>query len=73
MKHLGIKGGWKKLATACLCHAVKDGDFICIQQPVFSLLCDMAEQEENEVIVEIRHSADMIKLYGKSWYKRSKK
>ncbi len=70
MKYLGFNGAWKKLAIECLKHAVKEGDFDSVFEPEFPLLCDLADVEENEVIVNIRHSADMISLYGRHWYRK---
>jgi hypothetical protein len=71
MKYLGINRCWKKMALECLKHAVKEGDFESVYEPEFSLFCGLAEREENEVIVELRHGADMKKKYGRNWYKRS--
>lgn len=59
------------MTLECLKHAVKEGDFDSVYEPEFSLFCALAELEENEVIVEIRHGADMKEKYGRSWYKRS--
>ena len=60
MKYLGLNKCWKKLAKDCLRKAVKEGDFdcVCYETEIFSLLCDMADVEENEIIVAIRMVAD---------------
>lgn len=69
MKHLGIKGGWRKLATACLNNAIKTSDYNCVYNPIFPLICELAGYEENEVIVELIYAVHMKELYGEKWYK----
>lgn len=59
MKYLGINRCWKSLAKSCLKYAIKEGDFDCVYEPEFSLLCALANLDENEVIVEIRRAADL--------------
>ena len=73
MRYLGSKGGWRELATACLRNAIKQGDFECIHYDVFSVLCGLAGQDENDVIVELRYAKDMKGLYGDKWYRRGLK
>lgn len=73
MRYLGNHGGWCELATACLRHAVKSGDTDCIYGELFSVLCGLANKDENEVIVEIKYAERMKELYGDKWYRRSKK
>ena len=58
------------MALKCLKHAIKEGDFECVYLPEFSLLCSLAEWEENEVIIEIRHATDMKKKCGKNRYRK---
>lgn len=73
MRYLGNQRGWRELATACLRHAVKSGDVNCIYDNVFSVLCALADQDENEVIVELKYAERMKKLYGEKWYRRIEK
>lgn len=71
MKRLGINGGWRALALACLNNAIKTSDIYCIyEEDVFSSLCELAGLNVNEVIVSIRFAELMKKKYGDKWYKR---
>lgn len=70
MRYLGNQRGWRELATTCLRHAVKSGDTKCINNEIFSILCGLADQDENEVIVELKYAERMKKLYGDKWYRR---
>lgn len=73
MKYLGSNGGWRELATACLKHAIKAGDTICIHSECFSLLCGLAGQEEKEVIAQLEFAERMKEKYGDKWYNTLKK
>ena len=73
MRYFGHNKGWRELATACLRNAVKTSDIDCIRYDIFSVLCGLAEKDENDVIVELRHANDMKKLYGDKWYRRGLK
>ena len=73
MRYLGSKGGWQSLATACLKNAVKTADVGCIHDNVFSILCGLAEQDENDVIGELKFAEEQKKLYGEKWYRRGLK
>lgn len=73
MRYLGSHGGWRELATACLRYAVKTADVDCIYNDVFSQICSLADQDENEVIIELKFAERMKKLYGDKWYRRSVK
>lgn len=70
MRYLGNQRGWRELATTCLRHAVKSGDIECINNKIFSILCSLADQDENEVIVELKYAEHMKELYGDKWYRR---
>jgi hypothetical protein len=41
----------------------------CIRNDIFSTLCGLAEQDENEVIVDLIFADRMKKKYGNKWYK----
>lgn len=69
MKHLGIKGGWHSLATACLQNAIKTSDVSSIYNDVFPIICSLAGLEENEVIVELKWAERMKEKNGEKWYK----
>ena len=73
MRYLGRNGGWRALATACLKNAIKTSDVGCIHDNVFSVLCGLAEQDENDVIVELRYAEEQKELYGDKWYRRGLK
>jgi len=73
MKYLGPKGGWHELAIACLKNAIKTSDIGCIHYDVFSVICGLAEKDENDVIVELRYAEEQKKLYGEKWYRRGLK
>jgi len=73
MKYVGIENGWKKLACKALKNAMLEGDFDCVYNSVFSLLCDIADKEETEVIVELRYCADKKKELGGKWYRQGVK
>ena len=73
MRYLGRNGGWRALATACLNNAVKTSDVGCIHDNVFSVLCGLADKDENDVIVELRYAEEQKKLYGDKWYRRGLK
>lgn len=69
MKYLGKQGGWRKLATACLINAIKTSDLDCVRDDIFPSICEMAGQEENEVIVDLIFADRMKSIYGNKWYK----
>lgn len=70
MKHLGIKGGWQSLATACLRNAIKTGDTSWVlNEEVFSTICALADVDENEIIIELKYAEHMKNKYGDKWYK----
>ena len=69
MKYLGKQGGWRELATACLKNAIKTSDINCIRNDIFSVICELAEQDENDVIVDLIFADRMKKIYGEKWYK----
>ena len=69
MKYLGKHGGWCALATACLKNAIKTSDLDCIYDDTFSPICQLAGQNENEVIVDLIFADRMKKIYGNKWYK----
>lgn len=69
MRYLGTHRGWWELATSCLRHAIKSGDINCIHDEIFPVLCALAEQDENEVIVDLLFADRMKKIYGDKWYK----
>lgn len=73
MKYLGKNGGWQALATACLKNAIKTSDIGCVHSNVFSVLCGLADQDENDVVVELRYAEEQKKLYGDKWYRRGLK
>lgn len=69
MKYLGKQGGWRTLATACLKNAIKTSDLDCVRNDIFSTICELAEQDENEVIVDLIFADRMKRKYGNKWYK----
>lgn len=73
MRHLGINGGWRALARSCLRNAYKTSDVGCIHNEVFSIICGLADEDENEVIVELKYAEKMQRLYGDKWYRRIEK
>lgn len=73
MRYLGPNGGWHELATACLKNAIKTADVECVHHKVFSMLCGLAGQDENDVIVELKYAEEQKKLYGDKWYRRGMK
>lgn len=73
MRYLGRNGGWRALATACLKNAIKTSDVGCVHDNVFSVICGLAEQDENDIIVELRYAEEQKKLYGDKWYRRGLK
>lgn len=73
MRYLGKNGGWQALATACLKNAIKTSDIGCVHDNVFSVLCGLAGQDEDDVIVELRYAEEQKKLYGDKWYRRGLK
>ena len=73
MRYLGKNGGWQALATACLKNAIKTSDIGCVHDNVFSVLCGLAGQDEDDVVVELRYAEEQKKLYGDKWYRRGLK